>query len=46
MTIRGSDADGVVAERFDQVANALWDGRLALNETMGMPAGRAWVPTA
>ena len=43
VTIRGSDADGVVAERFDQVANALWDGRLALNETMGMPAGRAWI---
>lgn len=43
VTVLGSDADGVVEERFDQVVNALWDGRLALNEAVGMPAGRAWI---
>ncbi|HEX2476042.1 MAG TPA: FAD-dependent oxidoreductase, partial [Lacipirellulaceae bacterium] len=41
--VLGRDANGVVEERFDQIINALWDGRLALNEAVGMPAGRAWI---
>jgi glycine/D-amino acid oxidase-like deaminating enzyme len=41
--VRGRNCDGAVDERFDQVVNALWDGRLALNEAFGMPTGRAWI---
>jgi hypothetical protein len=29
--------------RFDHVVNALWDGRLALNEKLGYPANRPWL---
>jgi len=28
---------------FDQVVNALWDGRFALNETLGFQANRPWL---
>ena len=28
---------------FDHVVNALWDGRLALDETMGFKPGRPWL---
>ena len=41
--VLGRDRDGLVDERFDQVVNALWDGRLAVNEKAGMPAERAWI---
>ncbi len=30
-------------ERFDHVVNALWDGRIALDRTMGRDPGRAWI---
>lgn len=30
-------------ERFDQAVNALWDGRLRLNETLGFRANRPWL---
>ncbi len=43
MTVIGRDRSGAVAEPFDQVVNALWCGRLALNETVGLETGRAWV---
>lgn len=39
----GRDAGGEVRERFDQVINALWNGRLALNESVGLKTGRAWI---
>ncbi len=39
----GQDGDGKVKEPFDQVINALWCGRLALNERVGLETGRAWV---
>src|SRR6185312_1547402 len=30
-------------ERFDHVVNALWEGRLAVDETAGLRAGRRWL---
>jgi FAD dependent oxidoreductase len=30
-------------DRFDHVVNALWDGRLALDATMGYQPGRPWL---
>ena len=39
----GRDSGGLVRERFDQVVNALWNGRLALNEAVGLKTGRAWI---
>jgi len=30
-------------ECFDDVVNALWDGRLAVDETAGLRAGRPWL---
>jgi len=41
--VRARDRDGAVDERFDHIVNALWDGRLALNEAVGIPTGRAWI---
>jgi glycine/D-amino acid oxidase-like deaminating enzyme len=41
--------DGVVVhtdradERYDHVVNALWDGRLAVDETAGLTAERPWL---
>jgi glycine/D-amino acid oxidase-like deaminating enzyme len=35
--------DGLSRDRFDHVVNALWDGRLALNETLGFRANRPWL---
>ena len=35
--------DGTERNRFDHVVNALWDGRLALNETVGLRANRPWL---
>jgi glycine/D-amino acid oxidase-like deaminating enzyme len=29
--------------RFDHVVNALWDGRFAVNETLGLRPGRPWL---
>jgi hypothetical protein len=39
----GRDLHGAVQERFDHVVNALWDGRLALDEAVGIPTERAWI---
>ena len=41
--VRSSGCDGVSTERFDHIVNALWDGRLAIDETMGIRANRAWL---
>ena len=35
--------DGKKRERFDHVVNALWEGRLAVDETAGLRAGRPWL---
>ena len=36
-------ADGRVRDAFDHVVNALWDGRLAIDATMGLKPGRPWL---
>jgi glycine/D-amino acid oxidase-like deaminating enzyme len=35
--------NGSSRESFDHVVNALWDGRLGLNETLGFRANRPWL---
>jgi glycine/D-amino acid oxidase-like deaminating enzyme len=35
--------DGLSQDRFDHVVNALWDGRLKLNEALGFRANRPWL---
>ena len=35
--------DGRSQDSFDHVVNALWDGRLRLNETLGFRANRPWL---
>jgi glycine/D-amino acid oxidase-like deaminating enzyme len=35
--------DGSSRDSFDHVVNALWDGRLGLDETLGFRAGRPWL---
>jgi glycine/D-amino acid oxidase-like deaminating enzyme len=41
--VSGRDQAGAVREHFDQVVNALWDGRLALDAAMGRSIRRAWI---
>jgi hypothetical protein len=36
-------AEGSAQDSFDHVVNALWDGRMALNETLGIRANRPWL---
>ncbi|MGH6727986.1 MAG: FAD-dependent oxidoreductase [Pseudolabrys sp.] len=36
-------ADGQVIDRFDHVVNALWEGRLAVDGTMGYKPDRPWL---
>jgi hypothetical protein len=35
--------EGPLREKFDHVVNALWDGRLKLNETLGLRTHRPWL---
>jgi glycine/D-amino acid oxidase-like deaminating enzyme len=35
--------DGPSRDHFDHVVNALWDGRLGLNETLGFRTNRPWI---
>jgi hypothetical protein len=35
--------DGPSRDHFDHVVNALWDGRLGLNETLGFRTNRPWM---
>ena len=35
--------DGRAVEPFDHVVNALWDGRLAIDQTMGLRPQRPWL---
>ena len=37
------DPGGNARRRFDHVINALWDGRLAVNETLGLRPSRSWL---
>ena len=37
------DPSGTARRRFDHVINALWDGRLAVNETLGLRPSRPWL---
>jgi glycine/D-amino acid oxidase-like deaminating enzyme len=34
---------GTTRERFDHVVNALWDGRLAINDKLGLRPDRPWL---
>jgi len=36
-------SDGSRREHFEHAVNALWDGRLVLDETMGLRPGRPWM---
>jgi glycine/D-amino acid oxidase-like deaminating enzyme len=35
--------DGSYWDRFDHIVNALWDGRLGLNEALGFRSNRPWL---
>jgi hypothetical protein len=35
--------EGLSQDRYDHVVNALWDGRLALDKTMGFQVNRSWL---
>jgi len=35
--------DGPSSDRFDHVVNALWDGRLGIDQTLGFQPNRPWM---
>jgi glycine/D-amino acid oxidase-like deaminating enzyme len=41
--VEGTGPAGTWSRRCDQVVNALWDGRLAVDATVGLTTGRRWV---
>jgi glycine/D-amino acid oxidase-like deaminating enzyme len=41
--VRSEGVDGDARDRFDCVVNALWDGRLKLNEAAGFRTSRPWL---
>ena len=41
--ISADSSEGGVVDDFKQVVNALWDGRLAVDETMGLRPHRPWL---
>lgn len=43
ITILSEGRAGPSQHRFDHVVNALWDGRFALNESLGYRANRPWL---
>ena len=43
VVIRVHQGDHIETERFDHVVNALWDGRLRLDATLGMRPDRQWL---
>jgi glycine/D-amino acid oxidase-like deaminating enzyme len=43
MLVLSDGPEGAAADRFDHVVNALWEGRLALNESLGHKANRPWL---
>jgi glycine/D-amino acid oxidase-like deaminating enzyme len=43
ISVLGKGQHGSSRYRFDHVVNALWEGRFALNETLGYTANRPWL---
>ena len=43
LLVQSEGQDGSLQDCFDHVVNALWDGRLALNEALGFRANRPWL---
>ena len=43
LRVMSEGPDGVSTEPFDHVVNALWEGRLAVDETMGLRPNRPWL---
>jgi hypothetical protein len=43
LTVRSDGPGGRTGERYDHVVNALWDGRLAIDATLGFTAARPWL---
>jgi glycine/D-amino acid oxidase-like deaminating enzyme len=43
LRVLARDGGGDVEASFDHVVNALWDGRLALDHTVGIETGRPWM---
>jgi hypothetical protein len=43
LRVIGQNGTGKTNSRYDHVVNALWDGRLAVNETLGHRPGRPWL---
>lgn len=41
--VLGRGRESKIRERFDQIINALWDGRLAFDKSLGREVGRAWI---
>jgi glycine/D-amino acid oxidase-like deaminating enzyme len=41
--VLSSGSNKTQRDRFDHVVNALWDGRLAIDSTMGLRPGRPWI---
>jgi glycine/D-amino acid oxidase-like deaminating enzyme len=41
--VTSAGPDGRSTEPFDHVVNALWEGRLAIDETMGLRPNRSWL---
>ena len=39
----GIDCDDADSDTFSNVVNALWDGRLAIDATLGIHPGRKWI---
>lgn len=42
-TVTSEGNDGPSSEPFDQVVNATWEGRLAIDAQMGLEPGRPWL---
>ena len=43
LAVESLGTGGRARERFDHVVNALWDGRLGIDATMGMVPARPWI---
>jgi len=43
LIVTSSSAEGVKRESYDHVVNALWDGRLAIDEQLGLRPERRWL---
>jgi glycine/D-amino acid oxidase-like deaminating enzyme len=43
LKVTSQGSDGPVSDRFDQVVNALWDGRLAIDATLGLSPPQRWM---